>query len=145
MADNSSAFAALDEQLERLQKLESINEDCSREVAEDFQQKVEENVANQVDPYGHAWQPGKDGLPVLINAASHVTNVAKGTTIETSLNDEIHVRHHVGSARGYRGGSSKLGGFRRSIIPFKKLPGPFKAVIRERLQKRFGQIFGGAK
>lgn len=143
MADNSAAFAALDEQLERLRKVESMNEDCAHDVAEGFQQKVEENVANQVDPYGHAWRTAKDGLPVLINAASHVTNVAKGTAIETSLNNPVDVRHHVGSARGYRGGSGKLGGFRRSIIPFSKLPGPFKAVIRERLQKRFNEIKGG--
>jgi len=143
MADNSAAFAALDAELELLEKVQTINEDCSRDVAEGFQQKVEENVANQVDPYGHAWPPGKDGRPVLINAASHVTNVAKGTTIETSLNNAVDVRHHVGSARGYRGGSAKLGGFRRSIIPFSKLPGPFKGVIRERLQKRFNEIKGG--
>lgn len=145
MADNSAAFAALDAQLERLRKVETLNEDCAHEVAEGFQQKVESNVGNQVDPYGHPWRPSQDGLPVLINAASHVTNKAAGTTITTILNDPVDVRHHVGSARGYRGGSNKLGGFRRSIIPFSKLPGPFKAVIRETLTKKFAAIFGGAK
>lgn len=139
-ASNSAAFAALDAQADRLRRLANINEDCTREVGEAFEAKIAANVAAQVDPYEHAWPPSKDGLPLLINAASHIKVRAVGTSVEIAL-DDVEVRHHVGSAKGYHGGSSKLGGFRRAIIPFSKLPGPFKAIVREILTKHFGKIF----
>jgi len=142
MPDNAAAFAALDAFTEKLRRLESINEDAAKDVADGFKAKVEENVAAQVDPYGHAWQSSADGRAVLTHAAAAVQTRAVGTTITQTLTG-VETRHHVGSARGYHGGSAKLGGFRRAIIPFSKLPGPFVAVIRDRLSKRFNMIFKG--
>ena len=142
MADNSAGFNALDEELERLRALEHMNEDAAKDVAVGFKSKVVSNVAAQLDPYGHPWHESKDGLPLLVNAAQAVTSEADGTKVVMTVSS-IENRHHVGSAKGYRGGSSKLGGFRRPIIPFSKLPGPFKAVCREVLVKRFTRSTGG--
>lgn len=134
-------FAALDAFLDKLRSLEDLNEDAAAEVAKAYKKKVRENVRAQVDPYGHPWEPGKSSAVVLEQADDAVSCVANGTTIEMTLTG-VEVMHHVGSARGYRGGSSSLGGYRRAIIPWKSLPGPFKAVTREVLAKRFGKIFG---
>jgi hypothetical protein len=143
MADNAAAFAKLDAQVAFLRKLPQINHDAAAEVAQEFQAKVENNVSSQVDPYGHPWRPSPDGLPLLVNAAKQVTMKAKGTEITMELTG-VEVRHHVGSARGYHGGSSKKGGFRRPIIPFSKLPGPFLAIIRRVLSKRFDKLKAAA-
>jgi len=144
MGDNPAAFEALDAHLERLKRVQGINEEAAPDIADGFEKLVRSNVAAQVDPYGHPFYPSKDGLPVLINAAEHVTTTAKGTTITQELTG-VEVRHQNGSAKGYHGGSLKLGGFRRPIIPFNKLPGPFKAVCRDKLQTRFNIIFAGGK
>jgi hypothetical protein len=143
MPDNAAAFAKLDAYATFLRKLPELNHDAADEVAQEFQAKIESNVAAQVDPYGHPWRPGKDGEPVLVNAAKQVTTKASGTKITMTL-DGVEVLHHVGRARGYRGGSGKLGGFRRSIIPFSKLPGPFLAIIRRVLSKRFDKLKAAA-
>ena len=101
------------------------------------------NVAAQVDPYGHPWRPSPDGLPLLTNAAAAVTSEASGTSIKLTLTG-VEARHHFGSAKGYHGGSAKLGGFRRPIIPFKNLPGPFRAAARTALSRRFVRMKAGA-
>jgi hypothetical protein len=142
MADNTAAFAALDAHLEKLRRLEGLNEEAAKDVGKAFGEKVDRNVAAQVDPYGHAWPKSKTGEPVLQGAAEAVQVSAKGTEITLELTG-AEVKHHVGSARGYHGGSKKLGGFRRPIIPWKGLPGPFKAVCREVLEKHFARIMGG--
>lgn len=143
MADNSAFYAKLDAFTDRLRQCESLDEDAAKECAAALHAKVRSNVAAQVDPYGHAWPPGKQGQPVLVNAANAVTSEANGTTITMAVTGP-EAMHHVGSARGYHGGSAKLGGYRRPLIPWKSLPGPMKAVIREVLAKRFNRIFGGA-
>lgn len=140
---NAAAYQALDEWLDKLRASEHLNEDSAKEIAVEFKKQVRANVAAQVDPYGHPWPASKDGLPLLINAADAVECTANGTEITMTL-EGVEARHHIGNARGYHGGSSKLGGFRRPIIPFKSLPGPFRGIVRKVLTRRFGAIFGGA-
>lgn len=142
MADNASFYAKLDEFTDALRKSEQLDEDAAKEVADALHAKVASNCAAQIDVYGQPFEPGKGGQPVLVNAAKAVTSEAQGTTIKMTISGPEYL-HHVGAARGYHGGSGKLGGFRRSIIPFKALPGPFKGVIREVLSKRFKAIFEG--
>ena len=157
MADNSAGFEALDAQQEKLRQLGDINSAATPEVAREFEGKVVSNVAAQLDPYGHPWHPSPDGLPLLVNAAQHVTSEARGTTVTMTVSG-VENRHHVGSAKGYHGGSGAgynkaggesnlsrkaLGGFRRPIIPFSKLPGPFKDICRTVLVKVHTRIMGG--
>jgi hypothetical protein len=141
MADNAQGFAALDAMLDSLRRVESLGKDSASDVADALHAKVEANVAAQQDAYGHDWFPSKLGA-VLKNAAAAVSCVAKGDKVVMVVSG-VEARHHVGSARGYRGGSAKLGGFRRSLIPFKSIPGPMKAVIREVLVKHFNAATGG--
>jgi hypothetical protein len=141
MVDNYAAYAELDAFLDRLRAVEGLTEDAAPDVAKAYKAKVRANVRAQVDPYGHPWKPGDSSAVVLEEADKAVSVRVQGTTIVLELSG-VEVRHHVGSARGYRGGSSNLGGFRRPIIPWKSLPGPFKTVTREVLEKRFHEIFG---
>ena len=133
-------FSSLDAFLETLRGLPALCEESAAEVAEEFKAETDRNIKAQRDPYGHLWYPSKDGLPVLLNAGEHVTTKATGTLIEIKLTG-VEVRHHIGNARGYRGGSAKLGGFRRAIIPYKTLPGPFKAVCRRVLERKYNANF----
>jgi len=139
---NSAAYQALDEWLDKLRASGHLNEDSAQEIAVEFKKQATSNIAAQVDPYGHPLHASKDGMPVLINADGAITCSARGTEITMTV-EGPEARHHIGNARGYHGGSSKLGGFRRPLIPFKTLPGPFKAVVRRVLTKRFVAIFGG--
>jgi hypothetical protein len=140
MADNAQFYADLDGILDRLRAFEGLVKDAAPEVADALQAKVRENVANQVDPDGHPWPAPKDGSGrVLVNAAAAVTTKATGTTITQSVTGP-EALHHTGEARGYRGGSARLGGYRRPLIPWKNLPGPFKAVVRRVLMWRAEQI-----
>lgn len=148
MDNNAHSYAKLDALLDllRSERLEADDVEACRDAME---QKTRENIAAQVDPYGHAWRPGKEGHPVLQNAMSAISIEAQGTTIEFSVSGP-EAMHHVGSARGYHGGSGAdyrdqanlagagLGGFRRPLIPFSKLPGQFKAILRKVLFERLG-------
>lgn len=142
MADNASFYAALDKLLDDLRADETLCEDAAPEVAKELHAQIAKNVAAQVDPYGHPWPESKAGGPVLVNAAKAVSATTSGSTIILELTGP-EVRHHVGSAKGYHGGSAKLGGYRRPIIPWKSLPGPMKAVVRRVLKRRFDAIHGG--
>lgn len=141
MPDNAHAYAQLDSMLDRLKRVEGLGKEAAPDVRDALEAKVAENVAANVDPYGHAWFPSKQGA-VLKNAAAAVSVVAKEGQVKMTVTGP-EVKHHVGSARGYHGGSAKLGGFRRALIPFKAIPGPFKAEIRRVLQEKFKAITGG--
>jgi hypothetical protein len=136
MDNNAHSYAKLDALLDllRTEKLESEDVDACVDALID---KTASNIAEQVDPYGHAWRPGRDGQQVLQNAMKAISVEAHGTTIEFSVTGP-EALHHVGSARGYRGGSKNLGGFRRPLIPFSKIPGEFKAILRKVLFARLG-------
>jgi hypothetical protein len=140
MANNASAYAALDRIADALRMSEHLDEDVAKDVRGELESTIAGNIAAQRDPYGHAWQPAKDDLPLLVNAAKAVSVTRSGTTIAMTVTGP-EARHHIGNARGYHGGSAKLGGFRRTLIPFKSLPGPFIAVIRKVLQRRFALLF----
>jgi hypothetical protein len=141
----NAEYYELDQMLTALRKLPQVCEVASKDVAKGFTKLVSKNIAAGVDPYGHPWLAAQDGLPMLVNADKAVTIEATGTKIEFQVSGP-EARHHVGSARGYRGGSKRLGGFRRPLIPWKTqdLPGPFKAVAREVLTKHANAIAKGS-
>ena len=143
MADNHQAFVELHAYTDKLRRLVDITEDSAKEISKRFEARTAGNIAAQRDPYGHAWYPSKSGNPVLTNAMAAITFTVNGTTITMEVGG-VEAMHQVGSAKGYHGGSLKLGGFRRAMIPFSKLPGPFEADIREVLGKKFEQIFARA-
>jgi hypothetical protein len=140
VSSNASGFVALDAFCDKLRSCATLDHDAAEEVAEALEAKTRSNIAEQRDPYGHLWRPSSDENPMLVNAMGAISIDAVGTKITFHVSG-VEARHHVGSARGYHGGSAGLGGFRRSLIPFSKLPGPYKAIIREVLAKRFAQIF----
>lgn len=159
--DNVHAFAELDLMLEAIRKTETVNEDAAKECADALRSKTASNIAAQRDPYDHPWPPTKDGAAALQNAMGAIDIHAKGTTIEFTV-DGPEARHHIGNARGYHGGSYKkvpkhaamwqataintganilTTGYRRALIPFASIPGPFKAIIRRVLESRVAKYF----
>jgi|WetSurMetagenome_2_1015567.scaffolds.fasta_scaffold589661_2 hypothetical protein len=141
-SSNASAFAALDGFLERLRSVPDLPKKAAPEVAEKLDANIASNVASQNDIYGHPFRPSQDGYPVLIHAAEKVQTTVNGSRLKFRL-DGVEAMHQVGSARGYRGGSARLGGFRRPVIPFAKIPGPWKAILRTVLQSKCAQWFRG--
>jgi hypothetical protein len=147
MDNNAHSYAKLDALLDLLRS-EKLESDDVKACVDALTDKTVENIAAQKDPYGHAWRPGKDGHPVLQNAMQAISIEAHGTTIEFAVSGP-EALHHVGAAKGYRGGSGAgykdqanlsgqaLGGFRRPLIPFSKIPGEFKAILRKVL---FGRL-----
>lgn len=132
-SSNASAFAALDAEMERLRRLPDVPKLAAPNVAKSFDRNIHQNVAAQQDIYGHAFHPAQDGRNVLTHGADAVAIDVQGTKVVVRL-EGIEAMHQVGSARGYRGGSARLGGFRRPLIPFGKIPGPWKGILREELQ-----------
>lgn len=141
VADNAHAFAELDAHLDRLRRLGDVCKVAAPGVRDALEAKVQSNIAANVDPYGHAWFPSRLGK-VLVNAAKAVALRVRGTAIEFEVTG-VEALHHVGSARGYHGGSAKLGGFRRQLIPFKGIPGPMKSEIGRVLMAKASAIMGG--
>ena len=144
MSSNASAFAALDAHLDRLRRIPDLVRQSTPDVSSALKRKLDDNVARGVDPYGAPLRPTKDGRQPLKNAGARIAVRPVGTTVLVELTGD-EVRHHVGSARGYHGGSAKLGGFRRPLIPWRGLPGPIKAVIREVLDRRFVHLMRGGR
>jgi len=155
MDNNAASYAELDEFLENMRRVETIQPEDTVAVVDALRSKTASNIAAQLDPYGHPWRPTKDGRPALQNAMQSIKIEADGTSIKFEV-EGVEWRHHVGSARGYHGGSGAgytkaggeanlemagLGGFRRPLIPFSRIPGPFKAIIRTVLATRLGRVF----
>lgn len=139
---NGAAYAELDRALDGLRRLETLDHDAAKACADALFERTRQNIAAQRDPYDHPWRLSQSGAPVLVRAIRAIQMRVSGTRIEFSINEGApELRHHIGNARGYYGGSEKLGGFRRALIPFSKLPGPFKTVIREVLMKRAAACF----
>jgi hypothetical protein len=132
--NNAHSYAKLDALLEFLRK-EKLEPGDAQACVAPLKSQTAANIAAQVDPYEHAWRPGKEGQPVLVNAMEAITIESEGTTLKFAVTGP-EALHHVGSAKGYHGGSAALGGFRRALIPFSKIPGPFKQIIGKVLRRR---------
>lgn len=161
MDNNAYSYHRLDQFLDKLRQAEELDESATQECADALRAKISSNIASQLDPYGHPFPPATTGEPVLVNAMQAVRVEAKDTAIEFEVTGP-EARHHLGNARGYKGGSWKktpqhaklwqaaalargakahTTGMRRALIPFSKLPGPFQSIIRNVLAKRFRRIF----
>jgi hypothetical protein len=152
MADNASSFARLDEFLDKMRASASLDKDAAADVCVALRKATSANIRAQRDPYGHAWRLSLNTDSILEDAMSAISITSEGTKIRFEVTGP-EAMHHVGSAKGYHGGSGagyhdqanlageRLGGYRRPLIPFSKIPGPFKTVIRDVLAKRFGEIF----
>lgn len=136
---NAAAFAELDKIQRFLEAVPHLPEQAAPKVAEAFQKQTELNVAAGRNPYGDEWAPTKDGRAPLVNAVKAMTFKALGTVVQITL-EGVEVMHHIGNARGYRGGSKKLGGFRRTLIPTGALPGMFRGAIRTKLSEAWQHL-----
>ena len=144
MSDNSNAFAALDAFAERLRAIPDLAEEAAPKIAELLKEAIAENIAAQRNPYGDTFAPRKpdrryDGKPMFANAMKAIEVKARGTVILITL-DGVEAMHHIGNAKGYKGGSKKLGGYRRTLIPTGQLPGPFRGVIRATLAEKWQHL-----
>jgi hypothetical protein len=136
-------LSAIDSALERLRRIEGLAEEGAPEVARATTQEVHQNIRAQRDPWHKPWKPGKEGRPVLVNAAAHVKVIADGTVILATV-DGVESLHHIGKARGYHGGSGALGGFRRNLMPTGGIvPGPLRTVTYEALRRTVVRIRDG--
>jgi hypothetical protein len=133
-------LGAIDRMLERLRALKNLAKTSASDVVSAIKKEIASNVAKQTDPWHRGWKPGLQGAPILTHAAAHVRVDSTGTVVQITL-EGIEARHHIGTARGYHGGSGKLGGFRRNIIPpGGAIPGPMRIVIADELKKNFEKI-----
>lgn len=131
MADNASAFAALDAHIARLRQLPHMAEDAAPEVASELREETARQIAAGLDPEGRPLQATQDGRRPL--ATAKVMVGAVGRTIYLRLTGHL-ARHHLGRAKG---------GVVRRLIPVDRLPPKYADVIRSTLERRFGRIMGG--
>lgn len=109
-----SVIDALDGMAERLREIPGAGQAIA-EVAAPLLLAENQRTANAgQDSHGEPWEPTKAGGRPLRNAAAAIRVVAQGPRIAISLVG-IEVAHHIGWARGYRGGTE----IRRPIIPEK--------------------------
>ncbi len=118
----------LDKMIAQLRAIPDLVEKVLPEVAAECHKVIAENVAAQRGPDGTPWPKGKDGHPVLVNAADAVTASAIGNVILIRVSGP-EARHHLGIAKGK---------VKREIIPTRKIPKPMveamKRVINRRLE-----------
>ncbi len=103
---------ALNQMIARLKGIPDLVKSVLPECAAECHAVIAENVAAQVGPDGEPWPPGKDGRPVLANAAAAVTAQAIGTVILLRVSGP-EARHHLGIGKGR---------VQRRIIPTRKVP-----------------------
>jgi hypothetical protein len=144
MSNNAAAYEMMDRMLNKLRSIPGLAKESAPDIAKALKVEISKNISAQQDPYGHKWREGEDGGPVLKGALKAVDVRAVGSVIIIDLTGP-EVMHHLGSAKGYKGGSSKQGGFRRPIIPFTKLPGPMRQVTGKVLEQHWNKLMGGTK
>jgi hypothetical protein len=139
--NNNAGFAALDKMLATLRAVPQLAQtaapDCARAVAGAIGEQVEVGT----DPYGKQWKPTQDGKAPLRNAAGAVSVIANGSRLVIEVSG-VEALHHSGAARGYHGGSTRLGGFRREIIPKREIPPRMRGVLRIALENAFAKQGG---
>jgi hypothetical protein len=136
---NAAGFAAMDQILDQLRAIGGLAESGAPMVAEKIRELCIENVRAQRNPYGDAWTPARDGRRMFVGIAGAITARAIGTVAMIRLSG-VEVMHHIGNARGYHGGSARLGGFRRNMIPISGLPRSFRHGIKDVLEERFQHL-----
>lgn len=117
---NDAAFAALQAQIRRLERLPVAIIEAAPEVADALHAELDAQIAAGTDPEGTPWQSTKEGKRPLQNASQSLTVRAFGNVILAKLTGPTAL-HHMGQARG---------GVRRQILPSSKLPAKITSAIR---------------
>lgn len=124
---NARGFAALDAMIAQLRSLETLPEDCAKEVAKEAKNEIAKQVSEQDGPDGRPWIASKSGAPVLVNAASKIRSVAVESTVVLTITG-VDARHHLGAVKGGR---------RRQILPTNSLPDNLTRAIAKVVKKEF--------
>lgn len=126
---NDAAFAALQAQIRRLERLPVAITEAAPEVADALHVELDAQIAAGTDPDGTPWQPTLAGKRPLQNASASLTVRAIGNVILAKLTGPTAL-HHMGQARG---------GVRRQVLPSSKMPSRITNAIRtvcERILRR---------
>lgn len=106
---------------DNLEKFKGVAEKLAPLIAEAIRDELQKSIAAGTDPYGKPWKLTKDGRVPLRAAFKHVRVVAFGRQVFVRIDDEVHVRHHLGAVHGKA---------KRRIIPSKKqLPDTWRVAI----------------
>jgi hypothetical protein len=131
--DNSTAFAKLDEHIQRVRDLPKAFEAAAPVVSDDLEAELKRQIAAAQSPTGQAWQPTRKGDRPLDGAEKSVGVAAVGRRIWMRAWGHI-ARHSKGIAKG---------GIVRQVIPTGDIPPRMSDVIRSRLKKVFAEHMGG--
>lgn len=88
-----------------LRALRDIAASAAEEAAPLIEAALKETAAAGTTPDGDRWKPTKGGERPMVNAADHITVVARGTTVRATLKGP-DVFHNYGA-----------GGTRRQVLP----------------------------
>ncbi len=142
MADpNASAFAVLDDKIAQFRfKVADVPEAVVADVAKIIDDEQHRTMAAGQDAYGKPWQDKKDGQSFKFAQPFDVTTGALGRVIITRIRTRHTVLHHLGVAKGYKGGGREQGAPipARQVIPVDgKIPTRWSERIRERVLRAF--------
>lgn len=118
---NDAAFAALNAQIRRLQKLPGAGERYAPDVARAVHVESTKTIAAGQTPDGTPWKPTKEGKRPLQNAAGALTTFAIGNVVIAKLTGP-EALHNMGAVKGK---------IRRQILPSAQIPGQITEAIRK--------------
>lgn len=109
---SAAAEAAVGDLVARLRQVPQMSTDAAKAAAVELKALQDATIAAGQDAYGMPWTLTQQGKVPLTGAAGAVTITASGNQIHVDLAG-IEVAHHIGWAKGYKGGTA----MRRPIIP----------------------------
>lgn len=139
---NEQAIRAVEELAAALREVPSIGERIAAKAMPELLEANENTIQQGCDAYGEPWRLTQDGRVPLKRAAGALRFSVRGSTIVVML-EGVEVAHHIGFARGYRGGTL----MRRPIIPersarggsrAKGLPSEWVDIIRRITEEELG-------
>lgn len=119
-AVNAKGFAALDEQIKKLNELGKITSRVAPKVAVAAKEELRKQVASQQGPSGKQWEESEDGKSILTRAAEVARVFADGTTVLMVLGGH-YARHHLGAVKGKK---------KREILPNARIPATITKAIK---------------
>lgn len=125
----------MDALIARVRQLGDLVDEAAPEIAKALELELQLQIAAARGPGGAAWAPRKsDGGKALQGAAAQLTVRVVGRVVIARLVG-VEARHHLGYVRG---------GVQRQILPTAGIPDPMVRSIRKVLDRKFGELAGGA-
>jgi len=138
---NASALQVLEDKIAQYRiRLADVADDVVDDVAKIIDEEQHRTMAAGQDAYGKPWQSKKDGKSFRFALPYDVTTGAIGRVIITRIRTRHTVLHHLGVAKGYKGGGREQGAPipARQVIPVGgKIPPRWSQRIKERVLRAF--------